>query len=655
MPVLNQNVGRQTPMGATIVTGGTTFRTWAPTAQDVYVVTDPSATSSWSQWKPDPADRMTPLDDDTWAGFVPGIGDGDPYLFWIRGPVGGTAGFKRDPYARELAVQPPFPNCPCLVRPAHSFPWHDAGWLPPAFHDVIIYQLHVGVFWGISLSPLRYGTFLDVVGRIPYLRDLGVTAIQLLPIQEYDGDFGLGYAGLDYFSPEMAYQIEDSSVLGQRLATVNTLLAQQGQPPVTYADLVSGPNQLRCLIDLCHLNGLAVIFDLVFNHAGGGFDDRSLWFYDRQPYGDDRRSLYFSGAEWAGGKVFDYSSPAVRQFLIDNSHFWINEYHVDGIRYDEVTVIHEKGGDGFCRDLTGTIRYVNGRALQIAEYWGWDRAFPVTSTPGGLGFDAALADGVRIALRTVLAEASAGADAHVSLNRLRDALYKPVAFPAAWCAVQHIENHDVVRWDYDKMRAREPRVPALADPSNPRSWYARSRARVVSTLLLTAPGIPMLFMGQEILEDKPWHDDIRYWSQFLIWWDGLTLDQSMKDFSRFMQDLIHLRRQYPALRGEGIRIPQVHEDDRIIVMHRWVEGEGKDIVIVASFAETTRDSYPVQMPFAGKWREIFNSDFYDHFPNPWVAGNAGSIHADGPPGDIYPYTASFRVPANGAVIMARLT
>ena len=112
MPVLNQNVGRQSPMGATIVTGGTTFRTWAPTAQDVYVVTDPSATSSWSQWKPDPADRMTPLGDDTWAGFVPGIGDGDPYLFWIRGSVGGTAGFKRDPYARELAVQPPFPNCP---------------------------------------------------------------------------------------------------------------------------------------------------------------------------------------------------------------------------------------------------------------------------------------------------------------------------------------------------------------------------------------------------------------------------------------------------------------------------------------------------------------------------------------------------------------
>ena len=101
---------------------------------------------------------------------------------------------------------------------------------------------------------------------------------------------------------------------------------------------------------------------------------------------------------------------------------------------------------------------------------------------------------------------------------MRDALYPPPGFPAAWTAVQCLENHDVVRWDYEQNRARAPRVPALADPSNPRSWYARSRSRVATTLLLTAPGIPMLFMGQEILEHKPWHDDIRFWSRFLIWW-----------------------------------------------------------------------------------------------------------------------------------------
>lgn len=174
-------------------------------------------------------------------------------------------------------------------------------------------------------------------------------------------------------------------------------------------------------------------------------------------------------------------------------------------------MIHHHGGDRFCRNLTDTLRYANPQAIQIAEYWDWDRAFPVTRSPGGLGFDAALGDRLRDALRTMLAEVSGGAGAAVHLDRVRDAHYPPPGFPAAWTVVQ-----------------------------------------VATTLLLTAPGIPMLFMGQEILEDKPWHDDIRYWSQFLVWWDGLASDGAMRDFLRFTQDLIRLRRRYLGLRGEGM-------------------------------------------------------------------------------------------------------
>jgi 1,4-alpha-glucan branching enzyme len=320
-------------MGATLLPeGGAVFRTWAPAARDVYVVTDAHATGHWTAWTPDPARRLLPLGDGTWASFVPGLADGDPYLFWIRGPESGTEGFKRDPYARELCCpQPPFPNCPCLLREAQAYPWHDAGWHPPPFHELIIYQLHVGVFWGADLQAPHYGKFLDVIARIPYLRELGVNAIQLLPIQEYDGEFGLGYAGLDYFSPEMTYQVEDQAELAVHLGFVNALLAEGGHAPLDAQDLMSGPNQLKCLIDLSHLNGLAVIFDLVFNHAGGGFDDRSLWFFDRQPFGDDNRSLYFTSAGWAGGKVFAYWQDPVRQYLIDNALFWLDEYRVDGI------------------------------------------------------------------------------------------------------------------------------------------------------------------------------------------------------------------------------------------------------------------------------------------------------------------------------------
>jgi 1,4-alpha-glucan branching enzyme len=657
MAVESANLTRETPMGATLLRDGATFRTWAPNARDVHVALGKNGDPDLSSFSPTVASRLIPMGDGTWAGFVPGARDGDAYLFWIRGPLDGSTGLKRDPYARELAASPAFPDCPCLIRDPGSYPWHDAGWRPPAFHELVLYQLHVGVFWSVDAQGrdrrARYGRFLDVVERIPYLRELGVNAIQLLPIQEYDGAFGLGYAGLDYFSPETTFQVEDAVELARHRATANALLRERGAAELALADLVPGPNQLKCLIDLCHLNGIAVIFDLVYNHAGGGFQDRDLYFYDRQPDGDRNRSLYFTDSGWAGGLVFAYWNAGVRQFLIDNARFFLDEYRIDGIRYDEVTVIHHHGGDGFAQDLTATLRCHRPGVIQIAEYWDWDRARPVTAAPDGLGFDAALSDRLRDALRAVLAAAASGGDVPLALDRVRDALYPPPGFPAAWRAVHCLENHDVVRWDYDAQRPRAPRVASLADPSSPRSWYARSRARVATALLLTAPGIPALFMGQEILEDRPWHDDVANWSQFLIDWSRAESEAAQRDFLRFTQDLVRLRRRLPALCGEGIRVPQVHERDRVLVMHRWVEGAGHDVVVIASFNEATLDGYGVELPHSGPWNEVFNSDLYDHFPNPWVTGNGGRIDASGGAGRVYPATARVRIPANAVLVLAR--
>ncbi|HEY6562476.1 MAG TPA: alpha amylase C-terminal domain-containing protein [Polyangiaceae bacterium] len=655
MPNRAELVSPRTQMGATLVDDGATFRTWAPNARDVYVAIAQHGEQDLSSWSPSEASRLTPLGDGTWGGFVAGVREGDAYLFFVRGPTGGTEGFKRDPYARELGLTPAFPNCPCLIRAPHGYPWHDSAWRTPSFHELVIYQLHVGVFWAVDADGQdrrrRYGKFLDAVERIPYLRDLGINAVQLLPIQEYDREFGLGYANLDFYSPEMTLQVEDPIELERHCRFVNGLLQERGAATLSLSDLAPGPNQLKCFIDLCHLHGIAVIFDLVYNHAGGGFSDRDLHFYDRQPPGDDNRSLYFTDRGWAGGRVFAYWQDGVRQFLIDNACFFLNEYRIDGIRYDEVTVIHDHGGERFARDLTSTVRFLRRDAIQIAEYWGWDRAAAVTPAPSGLGFDAALADGLRDELRQVLALAAIGNGAPLPLDRLRDALYRPAAFPAAWRAVHCLENHDVVRWDYERRVPRAPRVPQLADPSNARSWYARSRARVATTLLLTAPGIPMLFMGQEIFEDKPWHDDVANWAQFLIWWDGLSSDRVMQDFHRCVRDLLWLRRSQPALHAEGVRVPQVHEQDRIFVVHRWVEGEGDDIVIVASFRDTTLDGYRIEFPHAGSWLEVFNSDVYDHFPNAWAVGNAGRVVAHPGGGTVYPASAALRIPANGALIL----
>src|ERR1019366_7736403 len=254
-------------LAATLIGDGRTFRVWPANATAVQVI------GSFNGYAARDDAALVRADLGYWDGFVRGVTDRATYKYWITGPAG--SGWKRDPYARELLE----PNWDCVVRAA-DFDWHDTGFQTPAFHNFVIYQLHVGAFSTPS-PPTQAGTFLDVVDKIPYIADLGVTVVQLLPIQEFPGEFSLGYNGTDYFSPEMAYRVKDSD-LAPYLARATALLAAKGLAPYTVADLLGETNQLKALVDLCHAYGLAVVFDLVFNHAGGGFGDQTIWFFDRQ-------------------------------------------------------------------------------------------------------------------------------------------------------------------------------------------------------------------------------------------------------------------------------------------------------------------------------------------------------------------------------------
>src|SRR5262249_19664934 len=149
---------------------------------------------------------------------------------------------------------------------------------------------------------------------------------------------------------------------------------------------------------------------------------------------------------------------------------YFDDFHFDGLRYDEVTVIHWNGGDRFCQDLTGTLRFHRPAAIQIAEYWDWDRAKPVE--PGGLRFDAAGDDRLRSAVRAAIGAAAGGASAHVDLRSIQRALERAQGFPASWRSVTHLENHDAVDGDRPDERAIQPRIPALACWGDRRGWYA---------------------------------------------------------------------------------------------------------------------------------------------------------------------------------------
>ena len=251
-----------------------------------------------------------------------------------------------------------------------------------------------------------------------------------------------------------------------------------------------------------------MLVDVVYNHAGGGFDAQSIDHFDfPEAPGRPQQPLLLRARSGRAGACSRSTGPTSATFLIDNAKMFLDEYHADGLRFDEVSVIDAKGGWSFCQDLTETLRYDKPAAALIAEYWGEQ---PLARRAGARrtawASTSATPTSCATASADVLAQVGGRRERAASISsRLRRGLERPWNLPFAWQAYNCIENHDLVL-DADGDH-RKPRIARLADSTNSRSWYARSRARVATGLLLTAPGVPMLFMGQEFLEDKLWSDN----------------------------------------------------------------------------------------------------------------------------------------------------
>ena len=164
----------------------------------------------------------------------------------------------------------------------------------------------------------------------------------------------------------------------------------------------------------------------------------------------------------------------------------------------------------------------------------------------------------------------------------------------------------------------------------------------------------MLFMGQEFLEDKQWSDDLDNRAELRLFWPGLEAsDPTMRDFLRFTRELIRLRWNQPALRADGFRVVHVHDENRVIAMHRWVAGEGRDVLVVASLSNYTRYGYRIGFPAEGRWRELFNSDVYDGWVNPNAAGNGGGVNSEPIPMHGFGSSASIVLPANAILVFGQ--
>lgn len=582
-------------MGAQVDAHGVVFRVWAPFADAVAVAGD------FNGWSADEHPLVREAGG-CWAVRVAGAGPGSRYRFVIRHRQ--QVLWRNDPYARDVTG-----SVGDSVVYADSFDWGEAGYHTPPWHELVVYELHAGTF---NDSPGgRPGSFDSVIARLGYLADLGVNAIELMPAMEYAGDFSWGYNPAHIFAIEDAY---------------------------------GGPDGLKALVRAAHEHGIAVILDVVYNHLGPS--DLDLWRFDG--WGRDGGGGIYFYNDWRAATPWghtrpDYGRPEVRDFLADNARMWLQEFRIDGLRWDATAYIrnvHGHGGDAGS-DLPDGWRLMQRVTAATATRQPWKlhiaedlRDNPWLTHPvadGGAGFstqwDGSFVHPVRQAM-------IAPADAERSMAGLAAAIAGPGG--DALRRLIYTESHDEVA-------NGRSRLPEEIWPGNASSWASRKRSTLGAALVLTSPGIPMLFQGQEILEDAWFHD------QDPVDWTKL---ETFAGIHRLYRDLIRLRRNWHdttrGLVGHHVNVHHVNDADKLLAFHRFEHGGPRDdVVVVVNASHRSFAHYRIGMPRAGRWRVRLNSDWAGYGPDfgdqPSFDTTAGAPGMDGMPAaaslGIGPYTA----------------
>ena len=545
-------------MGAILTKQGTAFRVWAPHAKQVAVAGD---FNNWNAEK----NELDPEDNGYWYTFVEEAKAGNEYKFSITTQSGDTS-LKNDPYARMLTNS----SGNSIVTDL-SYDWEDDAFETPYWNDTVIYELHVGTFHVKENEST--GSFYSLIEKLPYLQELGITAIELMPITEFPGDYSWGY------NPAHPYAVEES---------------------------YGGINGLKDFIKAAHQAGIAVILDVVYNHFGPS--DMDLWQFDGWS-DNDGGGIYFyndwrSETPWGNTRP-DYGRPEVRQYLHDNALMWLEEFRVDGLRLDGTMFMRNANGmDGdpgadipevwnFFQELNREINQRFPRKLMIAEDLMDNEAITTPTEEGGAGFGSQWWGGFVHPVRAVVIQED---DQQRNLEKLAQI----VQFPAenAFKRVIYTESHDEVA--NGKARVNEEIWPGESD-----SYFAIKRSFLGAALAFTAPGIPMMFQGQEFAEDKWFSDGVP-----LNW----QLTEAHAGVLRMYRDIIRLRRNFDnstqGLRGANAQVYHTNDDAKVLAFQRWDQGGPRDTtLVIANFANETHEGYTIGLPQAGNWELRFNSDW----------------------------------------------
>jgi maltooligosyltrehalose trehalohydrolase len=588
MPGKSDEAMWELEFGASVRNGGQTeFRVWAPKVKSLAVrilggqrrTIPMTCESTLAESRPEFGAEF--------VATVPGVGEGTDYIYVLDGERE-----RPDPVSRW---QPRGVHGPSRIVDPGSFVWSDQDWAGIALKDFIIYELHTGTF-------AAEGTFESIIPRLPYLRDVGITAIEIMPVAEFPGNRNWGYDGASLYPPQSSY---------------------------------GGPTGLKKLVDACHQHRMAVVMDVVYNHLGpeGNYlPEFAPCFTDTHhtPWG---KAINFDGPE----------SDGIRRWVIDNALYWLTEYHVDALRLDAIHGIYDFGAHHILDELSEAFqnqaRLLERQAWIIAESDLEDVRIINPRAAGGYALDAQWHDDFHHALYTLLTGAQQGFLVDFgTLADLAKSIREGFVFDGKYSRyrqrrygsssknrrgeqfVGFIQNHDQVA-----NTGRGQRLSTLVSPE---------QQKLAAVLTLCSPFLPLLFMGEEYGETTPFLFFTSFEDPDLIkavregrkrelgahysesdfadpqaqsTFECCKLDWSKPErsphteISRLHRDLISLRKQHPSLGNCRKDLTEIRFDEKseLFVMKR-ADPSGSAALIVCNFSAAAQ-TIPVA-PAPSKWQ-----------------------------------------------------
>ena len=588
---------------------GVRFAVWAPNAERVSVVGD------FNRWD----GRVYPMavhgSSGVWELFIPGLRGSELYKYELRNRNSGALLVKTDPYAREFERRP---GTAARVTADTAYVWGDQAWMEARakwdwlHRPVSIYEVHLGS-WKRHPDG-RFYTYKELAEHlVPYVKDLAFTHVEFLPITEHPLDESWGYQTTGYFAATTRF---------------------------------GAPDDLRALIDAFHRAGIGVILDWVPAHfptdafALANFDGTALY-----EHADPRKGMH---QDW-GTMIFNYERSEVISFLLSSAHYWLSEFHADGLRVDAVAsmlyldysrkadewVPNKHGGREnleaieFLRALNVMVHEEFPGALTCAEE---STSWPMVSRPtyvGGLGFSLKWNMGW---MNDTLA--------YIHLDPVfRRYHHEKLTFGQLYA---YTENF-LLPLSHDEVVHGKG---ALLDKMPGDTWQEFANLRLLLTAQFASPGKKLNFMGNELAQGREWQ------ARWELDWGLLAVDWH-DGVQRMMRDLNRLHVQIPALHEldfspDGFAWIDCHDADQSTLSFLRRARDGSLVLAALNFTPVPRHAYRIGLPTAGAWHEVFNSDSaYYRGSN---VGN-GAVHADRLPWMGLPCSAAITIPPLAGIIL----